>query len=86
MFSFENLSLGYFPFSSGMGKTKTTLSHRTKSNVSLVVSLIRFFSNEEKKDVMPSISYFPTIKTKLDRDKLIFPEEKISAPLAQQSC
>lgn len=50
--------------------------------------LIKLFSNEEKrkKALMPSISYFHTIKTKLDRDKLIFPEEKTSAPLAHQSC
>lgn len=37
----------------------------------------------KKKALMSSISYFHTLKTKLDRDKLIFPEEKISPPLAQ---
>lgn len=49
VFSLENMSLGCFSFSSGMGKTKTTLSHRTKKTISLAMSLIRFFSNEEKK-------------------------------------
>lgn len=34
---------------------------------------------------MSSISYFTTVKRKLDRNILVFPEEKLSVPLAQQS-